>query len=89
MSGYKSRVGGSRMKMTYGVRLSIAMALLALSVAGANLAFWAIDPSLGATITVLTALASLVWLTILSVYILIPTVVNWVVNGEFEWVNDW
>lgn len=89
MSGYKSRVGGSRMKMTYGARLSIALLLLALSVAGINVAFWAINPFLGATITLLTALAALVGLIILSVYILIPTVVNWVVNGEFEWVNDW
>ena len=77
------------MKMTYGARLSIAMALLALSVAGINVAFWAIHPFIGAIITLLTALASLVGLIILSVYILIPTVVHWVVSGEFEWVNDW
>lgn len=77
------------MKMTYGARLSIALALLALSIAGINVACWAIHPFLGVTITVLTALASLVGLIILSVYTLIPTVVNWVVSGEFEWVNDW
>ena len=89
MSGYKSRVGGSRMKMTYGARLSIALLLLALSVAGINVAFWAINPFLGATITILTAFPTLVGLIMLSIYIFIPTVVHWVVSGEFELVNDW